>query len=58
MIGEIVQAVALNKKIIVFDEALCHEVRKIVLGNNGRRSLVSLDLSHPAMAHPRPQCEY
>lgn len=58
MIGEIVQAVALNKKIIVFDEALCHEVRKIVLGNNGRRSLVSLDLSHPAMAHPRPQCAY
>lgn len=58
MVGEIVQAVTLNKKIIVFDQPLCHEVRKIVLANRGHRSLVSLDLSHPAMAHPRPQCEY
>lgn len=58
MVGEIVGAVALNKKIIVFDEALCHEVRKIVLSNSGHRTFVSLNLEHPAMAHPTPQAYY
>lgn len=55
MVGEVVQAVALGKKIIVYDEALCHEVRKIVVSNQGHRSYVTLDRSHPVMAHPYPQ---
>lgn len=55
MIGEIVQAVALNKKIIVYDESLCHEVRKIVVSNQGHRSFVTLDQTHPFMASPAPQ---
>ncbi len=55
MRGEIVQAVALGKKIIVYDEQLCHEVRKIVVSNQGHRSFVTLDQNHPVMAHPKPQ---
>lgn len=58
MYGEVVQAVALSKKIIVFDESLCHEVRKIVVSNQGHRSYVTLDQSHPVMAHPKPQMRY
>ena len=57
MRGEIVQAVALGKKIIVFDESLCHEVRKIVVSNQGHRSFVILDGSHPIMANPAPQMQ-
>ena len=55
MCGEIVQAVALGKKILVFDDTLCHEVRKIVVSNRGHRSFVTLDQAHPIMADPAPQ---
>ena len=55
MHGEIVRAVATGKKIVVFDEALCHEVMKIVVSNQGHRSFVTLDTSHPIMADPAPQ---
>lgn len=58
MVGEIVQAVALHKRIIVFDEGLCHEVRKLVLSNQGLWANVLLDTDHPFMAHPRPQMVY
>lgn len=55
MYGEVVKAVALDKKILVFDESLCHEVQKIVVSNQGHRSFVTLDQSHPIMADPAPQ---
>lgn len=55
MVGEIVQAIASNKKIIVFDEVLYHEVMKLVLSNMGKRAYVSLNEKHPTMAHPMPQ---
>lgn len=55
MMGEIVQAIACNKKIIVFDEGLYHEVMKLALSNMGKRAYVSLNENHPIMAHPMPQ---
>lgn len=58
MVGEIVQAIASNRKIIVFDEVLYHEVMKLVLSNMGKRAYVSLNEKHPIMAHPMPQMNY
>ena len=55
MVGEIVQAAALGKKIIVYDETLCQKVRKIVVSNRGPQTLVTLDQTHPILAHSAPQ---
>lgn len=55
MVGEIVQAAALGKKIMVYDETLCQKARKIVVSNRGHQTLVTLDQAHPILAHPAPQ---
>ena len=54
MVGEIVQAITLKKRIVVFDENLHHEVMKLVLSNQGCRAYARLDQKHPVMAHPQP----
>lgn len=55
MKGEIVQATALRKRILVFDEDLYHEVAKIVRSNRPPTYSAELVVEHPIMAHPRPQ---
>lgn len=48
MVGEIVQAIALKKRIVVFDENLHHEVMKLVLSNQGRRAYAVWTKSTPS----------
>ena len=47
MLSEIVKATKLNIEILVFDNNIYTEVRKIVTANGGDKSIVSLDTSHP-----------
>lgn len=58
MRGEIAYAGSLKKRIIVFDERLLCEVRKIVGTNRSVMYSAVLLKGHPAMAHPRPQIHY
>ncbi len=58
MRGEIAYAGSLKKRIIVFDERLLCEVRKIVGTNRSVIYSAVLLKGHPAMAHPRPQIQY
>lgn len=54
MFGEIVKALSVHKRIIVFDELLYHKVMKIERSNCVCPHLVSLNKEHPIMASHTP----
>lgn len=49
MLSEIVKAAKLNMDILVFNEDVYTQTKKIVTANGGRKSLVSLDRNHPIL---------
>lgn len=58
MRGEIVQAVALHKRILVFDEDLHYDVSKIVRSNRPLTYAAELVCGHPVLANPCPQIAF
>lgn len=50
MLAEIVRATKLNMDILVFDDDVYTQTKKIVTQNGGEKSLVSLDREHPVLA--------
>jgi hypothetical protein len=55
MKGEISHAAKLGMPIVVFDDALHIEVRKLVTQNGGKKSLVRLDRQHPILGQSCPE---
>lgn len=49
MLSEIIKAAKLNMDILVFDNSVYTEVKKIVTANGCDKSLVSLDTTHPLL---------
>lgn len=54
MRNEIIKAAALHMDIIVFEENVFLEVKKLVTKNGGNKSLVTFDRNHPVLALPNP----
>lgn len=50
MLSEIIHAVRLNMDIMVFDDNVYTQAKKIVTSNGGNKSIVSLDRNHPVLA--------
>ena len=50
MLSEIVKAAKLNMNILVFDDDVYTQAKKIVTTNGGDKSIVSLDRNHPMLA--------
>ena len=50
MFSEIIKATKLNMNILVFDDNVYTQTKKIVTANGGDKSTVSLDRNHPTLA--------
>lgn len=50
MLSEIIKAAKLNMDILVFDNNIYTQTKKIVTANGCDKSLVSLDINHPILA--------
>ena len=50
MLSEIIRATKLNMDILVFDDDVYTQTKKIVTMNGGDKSIVSLDRNHPILA--------
>lgn len=50
MLSEIIKAAKLNMDILVFDDDIYIQTKKIVTANGGNKSIVSIDRNHPLLA--------
>ena len=50
MLSEIIRSTKLNMDILVFDNDVYIQTKKIVTANGGDKSIVSLDINHPILA--------
>ena len=49
MMAEIIKAVELNMDILVFDENVYGQAKKIVMSNGGKKALISYEFNHPTL---------
>lgn len=49
MMAEIIKAVELNMDILVFDENVYGQAKKIVVSNGGKKALITYEFNHPTL---------